>query len=89
MLVVRVRDDGPGVSEAARGKLFEPNFSTKKEGMGLGLAIVEGIVRGHGGTIEVASRVSEETVFTIRLPAGEEVAAGAPDPPPAAAEEER
>jgi nitrogen fixation/metabolism regulation signal transduction histidine kinase len=64
---IRVTDAGCGVPEANLARIFEPNFSTKTEGMGLGLAIVEGIVRGHGGTIAVASREGEGTTFTIRL----------------------
>jgi len=67
---IRVIDEGCGVPEANLPRIFEPNFSTKTEGMGLGLAIGEGSVRGHGGTIAVASREGEGTTFTIRLPAG-------------------
>jgi nitrogen fixation/metabolism regulation signal transduction histidine kinase len=66
--VLTVTDEGCGIPDANLARVFEPNFSTKSEGMGLGLAIVEGIVRGHGGTIDVASRPDEGTTFTIRLP---------------------
>ncbi|NNE44872.1 MAG: HAMP domain-containing protein, partial [Gemmatimonadetes bacterium] len=66
---IRVRDQGCGIPEERRARVFEPNFSTKTEGMGLGLAIVEGIIRGHGGTITVDSQPGEGTEFLIRLPA--------------------
>jgi nitrogen fixation/metabolism regulation signal transduction histidine kinase len=68
-LLVRVADEGAGIPEANRERIFEPDFSTKSEGMGLGLAIVEGIVRGHGGSIGVESAPGAGTTFTIRLPA--------------------
>jgi nitrogen fixation/metabolism regulation signal transduction histidine kinase len=69
-LVLTVADDGVGIAPELRERIFEPDFSTRKEGMGLGLAIVDGIVRGHGGTIEVASEPGAGAVFTLRLPAG-------------------
>ncbi|MGQ0722484.1 MAG: ATP-binding protein [Candidatus Eiseniibacteriota bacterium] len=65
---IRVTDRGSGIAAQDLRRIFEPNFSTKKEGMGLGLAIVEGIVRGHGGTIRVESVPGEGATFTIRLP---------------------
>ncbi len=65
---VEVADRGCGIPVANLERIFAPDFSTKKEGMGLGLAIVEGIVRGHGGTLDVESIVGEGTRFTIRLP---------------------
>jgi two-component system nitrogen regulation sensor histidine kinase NtrY len=48
---IRVADDGPGVSEEARERLFDPYFTTKADGTGLGLAIVKKVVLDHGGTI--------------------------------------
>jgi nitrogen fixation/metabolism regulation signal transduction histidine kinase len=68
--ILTVRDEGCGISRENRERVFEPNFSTKSEGMGLGLAIVEGIVRGHGGTIRVESVPEVGTTFTVRLPDG-------------------
>jgi nitrogen fixation/metabolism regulation signal transduction histidine kinase len=65
---IRVTDRGSGIAGQDLRRIFEPNFSTKKGSMGLGLAIVEGIVRGHGGTVHVESAVGEGTTFTIRLP---------------------
>lgn len=68
-LLLTVADDGVGIAPEHRERIFEPDFSTRKEGMGLGLAIVDGIVRGHAGDIEVASEPGGGAVFTIRLPA--------------------
>ena len=68
-LLLTVSDRGSGIAPEHRDRIFEPDFSTRKEGMGLGLAIVDGIVRGHGGTIEIESEPGEGTVFTVRLPA--------------------
>ena len=68
---IRVGDGGAGVAPENLARIFEPDFSTKKEGMGLGLSIVEGIVRGHHGTIDVESEQGRGTTFTIWLPAGE------------------
>jgi two-component system nitrogen regulation sensor histidine kinase NtrY len=64
-----VADDGPGIPEAEREKLFLPYYSTKGRGSGLGLAIVRRIVAEHGGSIEVADNTPRGTRFTIELPA--------------------
>lgn len=68
-LMLTVTDRGSGIAPEHRERIFEPDFSTRKEGMGLGLAIVDGIVRGHAGSIEVESEPGEGAVFTIHLPA--------------------
>jgi signal transduction histidine kinase len=68
---IRVRDNGVGIPADIKDKLFQPFFTTKPtgEGTGLGLSISWDIVtQGHGGTIEVYSRVGEFTEFTVRLP---------------------
>jgi two-component system nitrogen regulation sensor histidine kinase NtrY len=64
-----IADDGPGISEGDREKLFMPYFSTKRRGSGLGLAIVRRIIAEHGGSIEVSDNVPRGTRFTIDLPA--------------------
>jgi two-component system sensor histidine kinase PilS (NtrC family) len=66
--VITVADDGPGLSQEQRARLFTPGFTTKPEGSGLGLTIVERIVNDHGGTIDVRSAPGQGTTFTIRLP---------------------
>jgi two-component system, NtrC family, sensor kinase len=65
-----VSDTGVGISETTIGQIFEPFFSTKdkESGVGLGLAIVYGIVRTHNGTIDVKSQPGRGASFTIRLP---------------------
>lgn len=63
-----IQDQGVGISEDNLARLFEPDFTTKSGGMGLGLAIVENIVLGHGGSIDVDSTPGEGTTFQVRLP---------------------
>lgn len=65
---VIIHDNGPGIPPEHLGKIFEPNFSTKTEGMGMGLAIARRIIEEMGGTIECESTVGEGTTFTITLP---------------------
>jgi signal transduction histidine kinase len=67
-LVVEVSDTGIGISEKNIDKIFTPFFSTKDGGLGLGLAIVQRIIEGHGGSISCSSKVGEGTVFEIVLP---------------------
>ena len=65
-------DTGSGIPEEDIEKIFQPYFTTKDLGIGLGLAITERIVKAHGGKIEVTSRPGEGTVFSVRLPMGED-----------------
>ena len=66
-----VSDDGVGMPEDVHAKIFEAFFNTKPpgQGTGLGLATVSALVRSHGGTIGVTSRVGEGTTFEIVFPA--------------------
>lgn len=66
---IEVTDDGVGVSDEDRIRLFEPNFSTKKAGMGLGLSIVNTIVTDHNGKIRVRDNHPRGVTFVIELPA--------------------
>jgi PAS domain S-box-containing protein len=63
-----VRDHGPGISKETRDRLFDPFFSTKSEGLGMGLAIVRSIVEAHGGTISAESEDSGGARFEFVLP---------------------
>ncbi|MBM4462811.1 MAG: HAMP domain-containing protein [Chloroflexi bacterium] len=69
---VKVTDTGVGVPEENLGKVFEPLFTTKAKGIGLGLVIAKASIERQGGTIEVESQVGKGTTFTVRLPVGEE-----------------
>jgi signal transduction histidine kinase len=69
LVEVSISDTGVGISEESQGKIFEPYFSTKQTGFGLGLAVTKTIVEEHKGTIEVESEVNRGTTFKVRLPA--------------------
>lgn len=81
---VSISDTGRGIPPEDLGKVFEPFFSTKTKGAGLGLAIVHQIVESHGGEIGVESRESAGTTFRLTLPVG-----AAARPLPLAAEQEK
>jgi signal transduction histidine kinase len=65
---IAVEDDGPGVPEALRERVFEPFFSTKSKPGGLGLAITKRLVEDAGGSIEVEGRAPSGSRFCVRLP---------------------
>jgi signal transduction histidine kinase len=62
-----VADDGPGIPEHVRSRIFEPFFSTKESGTGLGMSIVHSLVSLHGGTIDLATGPSG-TRFDVAIP---------------------
>jgi PAS domain S-box-containing protein len=72
-VLIQVEDNGSGISEENLRQLFEPFFSTKRDGKGtgLGLWVSQGIVQQHDGQIKVRSRPGRGTTFTIALPIGE------------------
>jgi signal transduction histidine kinase len=65
LVTIQVRDSGPGISKEHLEKIFEPMFTTKKTGTGLGLVICKSIIEQHGGSISVSNK---PTTFTIKLP---------------------
>jgi two-component system, LuxR family, sensor kinase FixL len=71
MISVLVRDYGSGISEAARDRLFEQFFTTKEEGLGMGLAIVRSIIEAHGGSIAAENAEGGGARFDFRLPINE------------------
>jgi two-component system, NtrC family, sensor kinase len=85
---VRVEDSGPGIAHEHLAKIFEPFFSTKQRGTGLGLALVQEVVLEHGGRIDVDSAPGAGTRFTISLPA-RQASPAPPAPLPAATEASR
>lgn len=68
---IKIHDRGSGISEAVKSKIFDPFFSTKQTGSGLGLSIVYSVVQNHGGTLEVESDAGQGTTFTLLLPGSE------------------
>ena len=63
-----VEDNGRGISEALHERIFEPTFTTKTSGMGLGLSMVKSIVETYGGTVQFESKPDIATRFEVRLP---------------------
>jgi len=67
-LVIHVSDNGNGIPDQFKDQIFSPNFSTKTEGMGLGLAISKSIIQGFNGEIKFISELGKGTTFIITLP---------------------
>jgi len=67
-IVVEIADSGMGIPQELVERIFEPFFSTKPKGTGLGLAVNYGIIQKHGGQIRVSSQPGRGTTMTIRLP---------------------
>jgi signal transduction histidine kinase len=68
-IIISVKDNGIGIPEENLGRIFNLYFTTKAEGTGIGLSIIQRIIQEHEGIITVDSKVGEGTVFTIKLPA--------------------
>ncbi len=65
---LQIKDDGQGIDEAMKLRLFEPFYSTKVNGTGLGLAVVDSVIRAHSGSIQCESETGRGTLFTLNLP---------------------
>jgi signal transduction histidine kinase len=70
-ILVTVEDTGSGIDQANLERVFEPFFSTKPEGMGMGLSICRSIIEAHGGRITVSPAHDHGSVFQVRLPVDE------------------
>jgi signal transduction histidine kinase len=69
-ITISFTDTGVGISEEDLSKLFEPLYTTKAKGIGLGLAICKTIIEKHKGIIEVKSEIKKGSTFSIKLPFG-------------------
>jgi PAS domain S-box-containing protein len=67
-VIITIADNGPGIDTDTMSRLFDPFFTTKDEGTGLGLSVSYRIIKNHGGTIQVESKVGKGTQFRIHLP---------------------
>ncbi len=67
-LAIEVQDTGPGLTPEEAARIFEPFYTTKAGGTGLGLAVSYGIIQQHGGRIEVHGVPGQGTTFTVLLP---------------------
>jgi signal transduction histidine kinase len=70
-----ILDNGPGIEESSLGKLFRPFYTTKADGTGLGLAVVQKIIIQHGGQVEARNRPEGGAAFMVTLP----LCGGAPE----------
>ena len=70
-VLIEVMDDGPGIAADQVDRIFNPFFTTRATGTGLGLPIVHRIVEAHGGTVSARNREDDGAVFVVRLPPGQ------------------
>ena len=67
-MIISISDSGPGIKKNDQGKIFQPFYTTKISGSGLGLSIVYNIIKAHKGTIEFYNRSPQGACFEIHLP---------------------
>jgi signal transduction histidine kinase len=67
-IIITVADNGKGIAIEDKNRIFEPKFTTKSSGMGLGLPMVKSIVEAYNGEISFTSEINRGTVFTVSLP---------------------
>lgn len=67
-VVISVADNGKGITDDVKDKVFEPKFTTKSSGMGLGLPMVKNIIEAYGGNISFVTEIDKGTVFTVKFP---------------------
>ncbi len=65
---LKITDNGPGIPDSIKSRIFEPFITTRTSGTGLGLAVVDAVIRAHKGTIVVEDAPESGTCFTICLP---------------------
>jgi nitrogen fixation/metabolism regulation signal transduction histidine kinase len=68
VFIIKIADNGIGIPEHLKDKIFEPKFTTKSSGMGLGLPMIKKIIESYKGTISYTSTVGRGTVFTVTIP---------------------
>jgi signal transduction histidine kinase len=71
-IVIRVADSGPGVPHAIREKIFDPFYTTRKDGYGIGLSFCRRVIEDHGGQLKVSHSYLGGAEFSIQLPAAED-----------------
>lgn len=68
MAAIEIRDTGPGVPKEKQAAIFEPFYTTKEEGSGLGLWVVQQVISAHGGAVFVSDAIDGGAIFTVQLP---------------------
>lgn len=68
MIIIKIRDEGKGMTQEQINRLGEPYFTTKEKGTGLGMMVSYSIIKGMNGTIKVSSEYGKGTCFTLKLP---------------------
>ncbi|HRA74412.1 MAG TPA: ATP-binding protein, partial [Flavobacterium sp.] len=68
IVIITVADNGMGIAKEDFNRIFEPKFTTKSSGMGLGLGIIKNIIENYKGTITLESQIGKGTTFTVSLP---------------------